>query len=111
MSEIPLSIVALGGAYARLWAQFSEFPTRNEVAEHIRVFKPRTLANLDCKGRGPAGRMSVGGRICYPREQVVLWFAGQMKKPPPKCGIRPTPSPLDQTFGPAAISQITPKEE
>jgi len=102
MSEIPLSIAALGGAYARLWAQFSEFPTRSEVAEQLRVFRPRTLANLDCLGRGPAGRQAIGGRICYPREQVVLWFAGQMKKPP-KRRIFP--------HGSAAINQITPEEE
>jgi hypothetical protein len=90
MSEIPLSITALGGAYARLWAQFSEFPTRCEIAERIRVFKPRTLANLDCQGRGPAGRLTIGGKICYPREQVVLWFASQIKKPPAKNLARST---------------------
>jgi hypothetical protein len=37
MSEIPISIAALGGSYARLWAQFSEFPTRIEVAERIHL--------------------------------------------------------------------------
>jgi hypothetical protein len=25
--------------------------------------------------------LAIGGRVCYPREQVVLWFAGQVKKP------------------------------
>ena len=79
MLEVPPSITALGGEYARLWTQFSEFPTRNEVSERIRIFKPCTLANLDCKGRGPAGRLNIGGRICYPREQVVLWFADMVK--------------------------------
>ena len=102
MSEIPLSIAALGGAYARLWAQFSEFPTRSEVAEHLRVFKPHTLANMDCQGRGPDGRQAIGGRICYPREQVVLWFAGQMKNPPKKRIFQ---------LGSTAINQITPEEE
>jgi len=64
MSEIPLSIIALGESYVRLWEQFSEFPTREEVSEHIRIFKPRSLANLDCKGHGPAGRLVFAGRRC-----------------------------------------------
>jgi len=93
MSEIPLSIAALGGSYTRLWAQFSEFPTRIEVAERIRIFKPRTLANMDCQGRGPAGRQTIGGKICYPREQVVLWFAGQMKKPKKRACLPASPEP------------------
>jgi len=111
MSEIPLSIAALGGAYTRLWAQFSEFPTRNEVAEHIRLFKPRTLANMDYQGRGPAGRRAIGGQICYPREQVVLWLASQMKNPHEKRTFQPTAtrSGLDQPFGSAAIKQIPQK--
>jgi len=75
MSEIPLSITALGEPYVRLWEQFSEFPTREEVSERIRIFKPRSLANLDIKGRGPAGCQAFGGKVCYPREQVVVWFA------------------------------------
>ena len=72
---IPEHIEALGEPYARLWEQFSEFPTREEVSERIRIFKPRSLANLDCKGRGPAGRLVFAGKVCYPRDQVVVWFA------------------------------------
>jgi len=75
MSETPLSIITLGESYVRLWEQFSEFPTREEVSERIRIFKPRSLANLDIKGRGPTGRLVFAGKVCYPREQVVVWFA------------------------------------
>ena len=75
MSSIPAHIEALGEPYARLWEQFSEFPTREEVSERIRIFKPRSLANLDCKGRGPAGRLVFAGKVCYPRDQVVVWFS------------------------------------
>ena len=89
MSEIPNSITALGEPYIRLWEQFSEFPTREEVSERIRIFKPRSLANLDCKGRGPAGRLVFAGKVCYPREQVVVWFASlagppKSRKPNPQ---------------------------
>jgi len=75
MPQIPPSITALGESYVRLWEQFSEFPTREEVSERIRIFKPRTLANLDCKGLGPAGRQKFSGKVCYPRNEVVAWLA------------------------------------
>jgi hypothetical protein len=75
MSEVPISITDLGESYVRLWEQFSEFPTREEVSERIRIFKPRTLANLDCKGLGPAGRQKFSGKVCYPRNEVVAWLA------------------------------------
>ena len=80
MSEIPTSIAALDENFADLWLVLSLFPTRLEVYQKTRIFKPGTLANLDCQGRGPAGRMHIGGRVCYPRDQVVIWLAGQMKK-------------------------------
>jgi len=73
MSEIPNSITALGEPYIRLWEQFSEFPTREEVSESIRVFKPRSLANLDIKGRGPTGRKVFGGRFVIPANR---WWSG-----------------------------------
>jgi len=89
MSEIPLSITALGEPYVRLWEQFSEFPTREEVSERIRIFKPRSLANLDSKGRGPAGRLVFAGKVCYPRDQVILWFAS-LAEPPKSRKPHPT---------------------
>jgi hypothetical protein len=81
MSLVPAHIEALGESYVRLWEQFSEFPTREEVSERIRIFKPRSLANLDCKGRGPAGRLVFAGKTCYPRDKVVVWFASLAKPP------------------------------
>lgn len=79
MVDVPIQIEALGENYVSLWHDLTAFPTREEVCQKIRIFKPRTLANLDCQGRGPDGRMTVGGKVCYPREQVVLWFASQVK--------------------------------
>ena len=81
MSLAPVHIEALGEPFARLWEQFSEFPTREEVSERIRIFKPRSLANLDCKGRGPAGRLVFAGKVCYPRDQVIVWFAALAEAP------------------------------
>jgi hypothetical protein len=79
MYNAPEHIEALGDSYVSLWRDFTAFPTREEISEKIRIYKPRTLANLDCQGRGPDGRMTVGGKVCYPREQVVIWFASQVK--------------------------------
>ena len=75
----PEQIEALGDGYVSLWRDFTVFPTREEVCQKIRIYKPRTLANLDCQGRGPDGRMIVGSKVCYPRDQVVIWFASQAK--------------------------------
>ncbi len=80
MINAPVHIEALGDNFVSLWRDLTVFPTREEVAEKIRVYKPRTLANLDCQGRGPGGRLRVGGKVCYPRDEVVLWFAGQINK-------------------------------
>jgi len=89
MYEVPISITALGESYVRLWEQFSEFPTREEVSELIRIFKPRTLANLDCKGRGPAGRQMFSGKVCYPRNEVVAWLASMTGPPKSRKAIIP----------------------
>ena len=55
MNNAPEQIEALGGDYVALWGTFTVFPTREEVCQKIRVYKSRTLANLDCQGRGPNG--------------------------------------------------------
>ena len=93
---IPKHIEALGESYARLWEKFSEFPTREDVSERIRIFKPRSLANLDCKGQGPAGRLVLAGKICYPRDQVVVWFSSLAEPPKSRKATAPelaTPAP------------------
>jgi hypothetical protein len=76
MPEIPLSITALGEPYVRLGARFSEFPTREEVSERIRIFKPRSLAQLSCKGRDPTG--PPGFRFVIP---TTRWFSGSLLWP------------------------------
>jgi hypothetical protein len=84
MSSAPEYIQTLGESYARLWEEFSEFPTREEVSARIRIFKPKSLANLDCQGRGPAGRRLIAGRVCYHRDQVITWFASLSGPPKSK---------------------------
>ena len=79
MNSAPEQIEALGDNYVSLWRDLTVFPTREEVCQKIKIYKPRTLANLDCQGRGPGGRMTAGGKVCYPREEVVIWFASLAK--------------------------------
>jgi hypothetical protein len=78
-SHPPEEIASLGENYVSLWHDFTVFPTREEISQKVKIYKPRTLANLDCQGRGPGGRMTVGGKVCYPRDQVVIWFAALSK--------------------------------
>ncbi len=80
MIHPPSEIASLGDDFVSLWHDLSVFPTREEVSAKIRIYKPRTLANLDCQGRGPGGRLRVGGKVCYPRDEVVLWFASLLKE-------------------------------
>jgi len=77
----PEEIIALGEPYVRLWLALSEFPSRAEVSRLIRIYTPRSLANLDCQGLGPPGRLIIAGRVCYKRDQVILWFAGLASPP------------------------------
>ena len=35
------------------------------------LLHPRTLANLDCLGLGPKGRIRVGRKICYTVESLI----------------------------------------
>ena len=61
MTHVPEHIEALGDDFVRLWHEFTVFPTREEVFTKIRIYKPRTLANLDCQGRGPGGHRQEDG--------------------------------------------------
>ena len=53
----------------------SPLVARCEVAKFSGgVLNPRTLANLDCLGCGPANRMRVGRKICYSAVDLVNWM-------------------------------------
>ncbi len=38
------------------------------------LMNPRTLANLDCLGKGPRGRFRLGRKVAYPVSSVIEWL-------------------------------------
>jgi|APHig6443717817_1056837.scaffolds.fasta_scaffold07726_2 hypothetical protein len=38
------------------------------------LIKARTLANLDCKGKGPLQKMRIGKKVAYGKEAVLKWL-------------------------------------
>jgi len=62
------------------FSQLAEsWPSPIVARESIREFSggllhPRTMANLDSKKQGPAGRFRVGRKIAYPTVSVVEWL-------------------------------------
>ncbi len=40
-------------------------------------FSPRTLANRDCLGTGPSGRVVLAGKVGYEREALLAWLSTQ----------------------------------
>ncbi len=43
------------------------------------LYTPRTLANLDSLGKGPAGKLLVGGKVVYPVASLVQWLNSRSK--------------------------------
>lgn len=65
----------------------SRWPSSIVARGEIRKFSggllnPRTLANLDCQGRGPANRFRVGRKVAYPVSDLVLWMEGRATELP-----------------------------
>jgi hypothetical protein len=39
------------------------------------LISPRTLANLDCLGKGPGGRVKFKKKVAYEKGAFLAWFA------------------------------------
>jgi len=58
------------------------FVVRDRVDLHAATggaVHPRTMANLDCLGKGPDGRFRVGRKVLYPADKFFAWFAARAK--------------------------------
>ncbi len=40
---------------------------------------PRSIANLDAKGKGPRQRVRIGGVVGYPRHALIEWMKSRTK--------------------------------
>ena len=59
----------------------STFVSRDRIGEFSGgILNSRTLANLDCKGVGPAGRVRVGRKIAYPVASVISWMESRSQE-------------------------------
>ncbi|MBU1610426.1 MAG: hypothetical protein KKC99_01140 [Proteobacteria bacterium] len=53
---------------------------RNKFAEFSGGLRqPGTLANADCLGRGPAGRIKIGKSTAYPVREAAGWLFDQIQ--------------------------------
>lgn len=56
----------------------SAYVARSEVGRFSGgLISPGTLANLDCKGEGPEGRIRVGKKVAYEVHALVRWLEGR----------------------------------
>ena len=53
----------------------SAFVARHEVGKFSGgLLHPRTMANKDCLGEGPAGAVRMNRRVAYPVEALIRWM-------------------------------------
>jgi hypothetical protein len=58
---------------AKKWP--SPFVARQEVEKFTGgIISIKYLANLDCEGLGPKGRLRVGRKIAYPVHEFIAWL-------------------------------------
>ena len=43
------------------------------------ILNARTLANADCLGTGPKGRVRVGRKVAYPVDSLIEWMQAKME--------------------------------
>ena len=44
------------------------------------LVKSRTLANLDCLGKGPAVKIKLGRKVAYSRDSFLDWLSKQLRE-------------------------------
>jgi hypothetical protein len=58
----------------------SPFVARQEVEKFSGgIINVKYLANLDCQGLGPKGRIRIGRKIAYPVSSVIEWLESRAK--------------------------------
>lgn len=59
----------------------SSVVAREKVGEFTGgLLNPRTLANLDSLGRGPAGRIRFGRKVAYDVNSLIAWLESRTER-------------------------------
>lgn len=58
--------------------QFGKLVPRKEVHSVLGVYTRGYLANLDHQNKGIGGRIRIGGKIFYPRDEVLKFISERM---------------------------------
>jgi len=59
----------------------SPYVARDKVGEFSGgILHPRTIANLDCRGEGPKGRIRIGRKVAYDAIELAKWLASRAKE-------------------------------
>ncbi|MCI5158165.1 MAG: hypothetical protein D3906_06930 [Candidatus Electrothrix sp. AUS1_2] len=67
-------------AFAGSWhAPFVERQQVNKFSGGL--LDPRTMANHDSAGTGPAGRIKIGRKVIYPVQDLITWLEGKASLP------------------------------
>ena len=75
MSEIKIDLKRL----ADKWP--STFVSRSEIGRMTGgILSSSYLANLDCQGLGPPGRIKIGRKVAYPVAELVHWLETRSTK-------------------------------
>jgi hypothetical protein len=58
----------------------SSLVARTEVSKFSGgILHPRTMANWDYLGKGPAKRVRIGNRVAYPVEELIRFLEGRVQ--------------------------------
>ena len=53
----------------------SDYVSRERIGDFTGgLIHPRTMANLDCLGEGPAEKIRLGKKIAYPVPALIQWL-------------------------------------
>ena len=75
----PVEIQVLPVEFQDLYRELPPLVTREVAFEKAPIFSPRTMANYDCRGLGPASRSRIGPKVVYTRLDYVVWLAAQRR--------------------------------
>lgn len=66
--------------FSELSKNLPDIIARHKVSHYFGgAISPKTLANEDSKGQGPAGKFKIGKNVVYPTEDLLKWLENRCK--------------------------------